>query len=319
MSGRKGVILDGWTTNPGDLSWGALEALCELTVYDRTAPEEAAERIRDADAVFLNKARLTGEAMRGAEKLKYVGILATGYNTIDLSDAHELGITVCNAPGYSTMSVAQQAWALLLELTNRTGLHSDDARSGGWSRHPDYCRALTPLTELDGMTLGIVGTGAIGSAVARMGRAFGMRVLGTRRTPSKGMPEGVEAADLERVLRESDVVSLHCPLTEETRGLIDAERLATMKRGAILVNTSRGPLLDEAAVAAALRSGQLGGLGVDVLSVEPPKEGNVLLEAPNCVVTPHIAWATGAARRRLVDLAAENYGAFLGGKAQNVV
>lgn len=316
---RRLVVLDAWTTNPGDLSWAPLEALGECTFHDRTPPELAPERVRDADAVFLNKARFTAEAMAAAPRLRYIGILATGYNTLDLDEAHRRGITVCNAPGYSTMSVAQQTFALLLEITNRTGLHSGDARAGGWSRHPDYCRPLSPLLELDGLTLGIVGLGAIGTAVARIGLAFGMRVLAVRGRPGRPMPAGIRETTLERLLAESDVVTLHCPLTDATRGIIGPAAIALMKPGAILLNTSRGPLVDEAALADALRAGRIAAAGVDVLSVEPPPPDNPLLSAPNCWISPHIAWATKAARIRLVDMVAANYRAFLDGHPVNVV
>ena len=321
MKKIKLAILDGYATNPGDLSWAELEELAEVTVWDRSAPgREVAERVADADAVMLNKAKLDGAAIRGAVRLRYAGILATGYNTIDLAAAREKGMAVANVPGYSTMSVAQQAWALLLELTNGAGAHAADVRRGGWSANPDYCYWLTPQVELAGLTLGVVGFGAIGRAVAGMGRAFGMRVLANRRTAGteSGM-DGVEMASLDRVLAESDVVSLHCPLTEETAGLIDAERLAKMKRGALLINTARGGLLDEAAVVAALESGQLGGAGLDVVSEEPPPEGLAILKAKNCVVSPHLAWATAAARKRLIHEAAENLRAWMWGERRNRV
>lgn len=314
------VILDAiTTTQPGSLRWAPLEALGDCTFHDRTDPADTADRIREADAVFLNKAKLTAEAIAAAPRLRYIGILATGYNTLDLDAAHRRGILVSNVPGYSTMSVAQQAMALLLEVTNQVGVHSTDAFSGGWSRHPDYCRALTPLLELDGHTMGIIGLGAIGTEVARIAQALGMRVLAVRRRPGRPMPAGVEECPLPRLLAESDVVSLHCPLTDQTRHLINAQTLALMKPSAILLNTSRGPLLDEAAVAAALHNGMLGALAVDVLSVEPPPADHPFLHAPRCIITPHIAWATAAARRRLIDQAADNYRAFLDGTPKNSV
>lgn len=313
------VVLDAWATNPGDLSWAPIEALGECIFHDRTPATLAAERVRDADAVFLNKAPLGAAAIEAAPRLRYVGILATGYNTIDLVAARRRGIVVSNVPGYSTMSVAQQTFALLLEITNRTGLHVDDARAGGWSRHPDYCRALSPLTELAGLVLGIVGLGAIGTAVARIGLAFGMKVLAVRAHPGRPMPPGVEEVPIDRLLAESDVVSLHCPLTDATRGIIGADAIARMKPTAILLNTSRGPLIDEPALAAALRDGRLAAAGLDVLSAEPPSGGNPLLDAPNCWITPHIAWATKAARIRLIDEAAANYRAFLAGHPVHTV
>ncbi len=315
----KAVVLDGYATNPGDLSWGAIEELVDLSVHDRTAPADVAERVRDADVVFLNKAVLDGDSIRGAAKLKYVGVLATGYNTTDLDAAKARGIAVCNVPGYSTMSVAQQAWALLLELTNGAGAHAADVAAGGWTRNPDYCYWLTPQIELAGLTLGIVGYGAIGQAVGRMGVAFGMRVLANRRTMTGDPGPGVEWASLEDVFRQSDVVTLHCPLTAETARIVNAERIGWMKDGALLINTSRGGLVDEEALAAALRSGKLGGAGVDVVSVEPPPAGNVLLSAPRCLASPHLAWATKAARIRLIDEAAANLRAWLAGGSRNRV
>ncbi len=308
------VILDAYATNPGDLSWAAVEAVADCTIHDRTPPADVLARTGDADAVMLNKAVLSAATIEQAPYLKYVGILATGWNTIDLAAARKRGLVVCNVPGYSTDSVAQHAFALLLELTNQVALHSADVRRGGWSRNPDYCYWLAPQIELAGLTLGVVGFGQIGQAVARIGQAFGMRVLAHRRDTSRPPPAGVEYADLDRLFAESDAVSLHCPLVPETAGLVNAARLARMKPTAFLVNTSRGPLVVEAALAAALRAGQLAGAAVDVLSAEPPPPDNPLLAAPNCLVTPHLAWATAAARRRLIAIAAANLRAFLAGR-----
>ena len=308
------VILDAYTTNPGDLTWGPVEALADCTIHDRTAPADVLARVGDADAVMLNKAVLDARTIAQAPNLKYVGILATGYNTIDLAAAKQRGLVVANVPGYSTASVAQHAFALLLELTNQIGAHSADARAGGWARNPDYCYRLGRLTELAGLTLGIVGFGQIGQAAARIGQAFGMRVLANRRDHAQPPPEGVEYADLDRIFTESDVVSLHCPLSPATAGMVDAKRLAQMKSTAFLINTSRGPLVVEQDLADALRAGRLAGAGVDVLSTEPPAPGNPLLSAPRCLVTPHVAWATDAARKRLIDIAAENLRAYLAGK-----
>ena len=263
---------------------------------------------------MLNKAVLDAHTIAHAPHLKYVGILATGWNTIDLAAAKQRGLVVTNVPGYSTASVAQQAFALLLELTNQVALHSGDARSGGWPKNPDYCYRLSPLIELAGLTLGIVGFGQIGQAAARIGQAFGMRVLANRRDHAQPPPEGVEYADLDRIFSESDVVSLHCPLSPATAGLVNAKRLAQMKPTAFLINTSRGPLVVEQDLADALRAGRLAGAGVDVLSTEPPAPGNPLLSAPRCFVTPHVAWATDAARQRLIDIAAENLRAYLNGQ-----
>ena len=308
------VILDAFATNPGDLSWAPIEALADCTIHDRTSPSDVLARTGDADAVMLNKSVLDAHTIAHAPHLKYVGILATGWNTIDLAAAKKRGLVVSNVPGYSTDSVAQHTVALLLELTNQVALHSADARSGGWPRNPDYCYRLTPQIELAGLTLGIIGFGQIGQAVARIGRALGLRILAHRRNPTPPPPEGVEYADLDRLFSESDVVSLHCPLSPATAGLVNAARLAQMKPSAFLINTSRGPLVVEPDLADALRDHRIAGAAVDVLSTEPPAPDNPLLAAPRCFVTPHIAWATDAARRRLIDVAAENLRAFLNGK-----
>ena len=308
------VILDAYTTNPGDLSWAPMEALADCTFHDRTAPSDVLDRIGDAEAVMLNKAILSATTIEKAPCLKYVGILATGWNTVDLAAAKKRGLVVSNVPGYSTNSVAQQAFALLLELTNQVALHSADTRSGGWARSADYCYTLSPQRELSGLVLGIVGFGQIGQAVARIAQAFGMRVLAHRRTLSSPPPEGIEYVDLDRLFTESDVVSLHCPLSPATTGLVNAKRLAQMKPTAFLINTSRGPLVVEQDLAEALRQNRIAGAAVDVLSTEPPAPDNPLLAAPRCFITPHIAWATAAARKRLIDIAANNLRAFLAGQ-----
>lgn len=313
------VILDAETANPGDLSWAPMEALADCTIHARTAPADVAARTGDAEAVMLNKAVLSAATIEQAPNLKYVGILATGWNTVDLEAARRRGLVVTNVPGYSTASVAQQTFALLLELTNQVALHSTDARSGGWARSPDYCYCLSPQIELDGLTLGIIGFGQIGQATARIGRSFGMKILAHRRNLSSPPPEGVEYASLDRLFAESDVISLHCPLTDETRGLINARRLAQMKPGAFLINTARGPLIVEEDLAAALREQQIAGAAVDVLSSEPPSPDNPLLSAPRCMVTPHIAWATRAARQRLIRIAADNFRAYLEGHPEHQV
>lgn len=319
MKRPKLVILDAHTANPGDLSWTPLEALADCVIHDRTPPAEVPERIREADAVLLNKAVLDARSIAAAPRLRYVGILATGCNTIDLAAARERGLVVSNVPGYSTPTVAQHAFALLLELTNQAGLHSADVRHGGWSRSPDYCYWLSPQVELAGRTLGLVGLGQIGRAVARIGQAFGMRLLAHRRDMSGTPPEGVEYAPLDQLFAESDAVSLHCPLTPETQGLVNAERLARMKPTAFLINTSRGPLIVEEDLADALHGHRLAGAAVDVLSTEPPPPDNPLLTAPNCLITPHLAWASAAARRRLIDIAAGNLRAFLEGHPVHAV
>jgi glycerate dehydrogenase len=308
------VILDAYATNPGDLSWAPIEALADCTFHDRTAPTDVLARTGDADAVMLNKAVLSAATIERASNLKYVGILATGWNTVDLDAAKRHSLVVTNVPGYSTDSVAQHTFAFMLELTNQVALHSADARTGGWSQNPDYCYRLSPLIELAGLTLGVVGFGQIGQAVARIGQTFGMRVLAHRRNTATLPPAGVEYVSLDRLFSESDVVSLHCPLSPATAGLVNAARLAQMKPSAFLVNTSRGPLIVERDLADALRANRIAGAAVDVLSTEPPAKDNPLLSAPRCVVTPHIAWATAAARKRLIDIAADNLRAFLAGQ-----
>jgi len=313
------VILDAHATNPGDLSWEPIEALADCTIYPRTPPAEVLARVGDAEAVMLNKGVLSAETIRRAPNLRYVGILATGWNTIDLPAAKERGLTVSNVPGYSTDSVAQHTFALLLELTNQVGLHSVDARSGGWARNPDYCYRLSPQIELAGLTLGIIGFGQIGQAVARIGQAFGMTVLANRRDQTQRLPPGVRYASVEEIFAQSDVVSLHCPLTPETAGLVNAQRLATMKPSAFLLNASRGPLIIEQDLADALAAGRLAGAAVDVLSTEPPAPDNPLLKAPRCIITPHLAWATDAARRRLIQIAADNLRAYLAGHPVHLV
>jgi len=309
------VILDGLTTNPGDVSWEPLERLGSLTVFDRTAPGDVVARAADADAILTNKAIVGREQIAALPQLKYVGVLATGFNIVDVAAARERGIPVCNVPEYSTPNVVQAAWALILELANRVGHHDRTVHEGHWAACHDFCYWHGELVELAGRTLGIVGHGRIGRGVATVGRAFGMRVIHHRRQGG-GDPACV---DLDTLFRESDVVSLHCPLTPETKGLVDARRLAMMKPTAFLVNTARGPLVDEAALAAALNAGQIAGAAVDVLSVEPPPASNPLLTAKNCVITPHVAWATRDARRRLIDVTAANLAAFAVGQPQNVV
>lgn len=309
------VILDGLTTNPGDVSWEPLERLGSLVVFDRTPPHEVAARAADADAVLTNKAILGRDQITALPRLAYVGVLATGSNIVDVAAARERGIPVCNVPEYSTPNVVQAAWALLLELTNRVGHHDRTVHEGRWASSPDFCYWDGELVELAGRTLGIVGYGRIGRGVAEVGRAMGMRILYHRRQVG-GDPACV---DLDTLFRESDVVSLHCPLTPDTQGLVDARRLALMKPTAFLVNTARGPLIDETALAAALNDGLIAGAALDVLSVEPPAASNPLLTARNCVITPHLAWATREARRRLIDVAAANLAAFIAGTPTNVV
>lgn len=310
------VILDGLTANPGDLSWEPLERLAACTVHDRTAAADVVKRAADAEIVLTNKTVVDRAAIETLPRLRYVGVLATGYNVVDVVAARERGVPVCNVPEYSTPNVAQAVFALLLEMTNQVGHHATTVREGRWAACQDFCYWDGELVELAGLTLGIVGYGRIGQAVATIARAFGMRVLFARRAAAGSDPECV---DVDRLFRESDVVSLHCPLTPETKHLVDARRIELMKPTAFLVNTARGPLVDEAALAAALAAGRIAGAGLDVLSVEPPPATNPLLTAPRCVITPHIAWATRNARRRLIDVTAGNVAAFLAGTPRNVV
>jgi glycerate dehydrogenase len=313
------VVLDGHTLNPGDLSWQGIEAMGELKVYERTAPEDVEKRAGDAEIVFTNKTPLNRETIRHLTKLKYIGVLATGYNVVNVEAARKRGIVVTNVPGYGTASVAQHAFALLLELTQQVGHHAFTVRKGRWSRTPDFCYWLHPLVELDGLTMGVVGYGKIGQAVARIALGFGMKVVVTDQKLPPTLPAGITAASLEDVLSKSDVISLHCPLTPETEKLVNEASIARMKKGVLLLNTSRGGLVDEAALIAGLESGQIGGAGLDVISVEPPPADHPLLKARNCIVTPHMAWATRAARARLMDIVVDNLRAFLAGEPRNVV
>ena len=313
------TVLDGYGLNPGDLSWEGMASLGELTVFDRTAPEETLERAKDSEILITNKTRLDAGMIARLPKLKYIGVLATGYNVVDTAAAREHGVTVTNIPAYSTMSVAQQVFALILAVTNRVEHYSEENRAGRWSRNADFCYWDTPLTELAGKTMGIVGLGNIGMAVARIALAFGMRVTASTSKMQEELPEGIEKKELREVFAESDIVTLHCPLTAETERMVDAPALSLMKPGAILINTGRGPLIDEGAVAAALKEGRLGAFGADVLSSEPPAEDNPLLSAPNAYITPHIAWATREARERLMEIAVGNLDAFLRGESRNTV
>jgi glycerate dehydrogenase len=313
------VVLDGHTLNPGDLSWDGIAAQGDLKVYDRTVPEDVEKRAGDAEVVFTNKTPLNRETIRHLTKLKYIGVLATGYNVVNVEAAKKRGIVVTNVPGYGTASVAQHAFALLLELTQQVGHHSFTVRKGRWSRTPDFCYWLHPLIELDGLTMGVVGYGKIGQAVARIAQGFGMKVLVTDQKLPTTLPAGITAAKMDEVLSGSDVISLHCPLTPETERLINEASIARMKKGVLLLNTSRGGLVDEAALVAGLESGQIGGAGVDVISVEPPPPDHPLLHARNCIVTPHMAWATRAARARLMAIVVDNLAAFVAGNPKNTV
>ena len=312
------VILDGYASNPGDVRWDELAAFGELTVYERTARDEVVSRIKDAEIVFLNKTPVDASVFEQCKKLRMIGVLATGYNIVDIAAAKAHGVTVCNVPGYSTGAVAQMTFALLLEMTQHVGEHSQAVHAGQWQSCPDFCFWNAPLTELAGKTLGIVGYGAIGQAVGRIAQAFGMQLLVTARH-EKPVPEGAAFVTLEELLTRADVVTLHCPQTAENLHMIDAAALAKLKEGALLLNTARGGLIDEQAVADALKSGKLAGYGADVVSKEPIAADNPLLTAPNCYLTPHIAWAPKETRLRLHHIAAENLRAFLNGTPQNVV
>lgn len=313
------VILDGFTANPGDLSWKGLEELGMLTVYDRTRPEETVARAAEADIVLTNKVIINREMMAQLPQLKYIGVLATGYNVVDIEAAHERGIIVTNVPAYSTESVAQMVFAHLLTVTNRTEHYALQNRQGRWTKNPDFCYWDFPHLELAGKTFGIVGLGNIGRRVAEIALAFGMQVKALTSKSADTLPAGIEKADLEVLLATSDVISLHCPLTDTTRHLINRDTLSKMRPSAILINTGRGPLVDDQAVASALAKGQLAAFCADVLTEEPPKADNPLLNQPNAFITPHIAWATEEARSRLLQVAISNVQAFLNAQPKNVV
>lgn len=319
-SGRpKIVVLDGFTLNPGDLSWDSLKNLGDCEIHDRTSPGDVVPRSSGAPIILTNKTPVTADHIERLASLQYIGVLATGFNIVDVTAARRRGVPVTNVPAYGTQSVAQMTMALLLELTQHVGHHSDSVRQGDWSRSLDFCYWHFPLVELDHLTMGILGYGRIGRAVGELARAFGMRVIcHNRRIPDDPWP-GVEFVSLDDLFAQSDVLSLHCPLTPETKHVINADRLEKMKRTAFLINTSRGPLIDEPALANALNQEKIAGAGLDVLSVEPPPVDHPLFRAKNCLITPHIAWATRAARSRLMNTAVENVRAFLGGQPQNVV
>jgi glycerate dehydrogenase len=314
------VVLDGYCMNPGDLSWDALREFGEVVVYDRTPAADVVGRAQGADAVLMNKTPLPAATLARLPQLKFIGVLATGYNVVDIEAARGQGITVTNVPTYGTASVAQFVFALLLELCHNVKLHADAVRAGEWSRNADWSFWKSPLVELEGKTMGVVGFGRIGRAVGRIADAMGMRVIAN--DTYQGDPPayaGFRWTALDELLRESDVVSLHSPLLPETQGMIHAGTLALMKPSAFLINTSRGPLVVDRDLAGALNAGQLAGAGLDVLSVEPPAEANPLLSARNCLVTPHIAWATREARARLMDAVAGNISAWISGNPRNVI
>jgi glycerate dehydrogenase len=311
------VYLDSHTLNPGDLSWQGLTALGPCTTYDRTPPEETVARAAPAEIILTNKTPLPRHVIEHLPRLRFIGVTATGYNIVDVAAARERGIPVCNVPDYASQSVAQMVFAHLLNLTLRVADHGRGVAEGRWSQNPDFCYWDFPLVELAGLTMGIVGFGQIGRTTAKIALAMSMNVLAHEKAPVAN--SDVRFVGLDELFRESDVVTLHCPLTPETQHLVNARRLAMMKRSAYLINTGRGPLVDERALADALRAGQIAGAGLDVLSIEPPPPDHPLLAAPNCFITPHIAWATRAARVRLLDVTVANIRAFLASKPQNVV
>lgn len=313
------VVLDGYTMNPGDLGWDELLSLGECIIYDRTPRELVLERARDAEIILTNKVVLDRSVIESLTRLRYIGVLATGYNVVDLSAAKEKGIIVTNVPDYSTMSVAQLTFALLLELTHNVARHSESVKCGEWTKSADFCYWKTPLIELNGLTMGIIGYGKIGRAVAKIAQSFGMKVVAYSPGLKRAEEKDVEFAELDDVFKTADVVSLHCPLTPKTEKIVNKSTLDLMKPSAFLLNTARGGLVDEQALASALNSNKIAGAAVDVLSTEPPSADNPLLSAKNIIITPHIGWATKSARQRLMKIVVENIRAFLSGNPKNVV
>lgn len=314
------VVLDGYAANPGDLSWDDLKSLGECVIYDRTSSDEVLKRAKNAEILLTNKTVLDRAHMGALPTLKYIGVLATGYNVVDVEAARERGIVVTNIPAYSTDSVAQLVFAHILNIAQQVQHHAEEVRRGKWVQSPDFCFWDTPLLELCGKKLGVVGLGHTGYQTARIALGFSMQVMAYTSKPQTQLPSDIQKADsLEQLFSECDIISLHCPLTEATRFLVNAERLALMKPSAILINTARGPLVDEHALADALNQGRIYAAGVDVLSTEPPSDDNPLLTARNCYITPHIAWASTAARQRLMQIMVSNLRSWLAGKVVNSV
>ena len=313
------IVLDGYGLNPGDLNWEGFESLGELTVYDRTLPSELMQRAAGAEVLITNKTLITAENMADLPELKYIGVLATGYNVVDIDAAKDRGIVVTNIPAYSTASVAQMVFAHILNITQRVGYYADENKQGRWTKNADFCYWDTQLVELQGKKMGIVGFGNIGQATARIAQAFGMEVCVYSSKPQFVLPSGIKKMDLDELFMECDVISLHCPLTPDTKEMVNTERLSKMKKNAILINTGRGPLINEQDLADALNEGRIAAAGLDVLSVEPSVEGNPLLTARNCFITPHIAWATLEARTRLMEIAVQNLKSYLNGQIINNV
>ncbi len=314
------VVLDGYTLNPGDLDWNGLEALGELTVYDRTAPEDVIARIGDAELIYTNKTVISREILDACPSVKFIGVLATGYNVVDTEAAKEKGIPVCNVPTYGTTAVAQYTFALLLEICHHVWAHSEAVKAGAWASCPDFCFWNYPLFELAGKTLGIIGYGRIGQTVGSIAQAFGMKVLAVDGHVRPELEnENMKYVELDELFKEADVISLHCPLFPSTQGIINKENIAKMKDGVIILNDSRGPLIVEQDLFDALESGKVAYAASDVVSTEPIKDDNVLLKAKNMIITPHIAWAPKEARKRLMDVAVADLEAFLAGEPINVV
>jgi glycerate dehydrogenase len=313
------IVLDGYTENPGDISWSPLEKLGDVTVYDRTCPEETVDRCAGAEAVLTNKVIMSEDVINHLPSLKYIGVLATGYNVVDIEAAHKRGIVVTNIPAYSTQSVAQMVFAHILNAAMQVNHYAEENRMGRWSRSEDFCWMDTPVMELCGKTLGIVGLGNIGSTVASIAHAFGMKVIAQTSKAQEQLPIYINKVTDEILFQSSDIITLHCPLTDNTREMICAESIGKMKKGVIVVNTGRGPLVNEQDMAAALQEGRVGAFCADVLSVEPPSSDNPLFSCPNAFITPHIAWASHEARARLIHIAAQNLRAFISGQPQNTV
>ncbi len=314
------VVLDGFTLNPGDLSWDNLYSLGDVVIYDRTTQDEILERSQDAEILLTNKTPLRADVITQLKSLKYIGVLATGYNVVDIEAAKKQGIAVTNIPAYGTDSVVQMTFALILELTQHVQAHSDSVFAGEWAESKDFCYWNFPLIELAGKTIGIIGFGTIGQKVADVATAFGMNVLGNSRNPTEqSHRKNFQWASIPEILEKSDIISIHCPLTKETEGLFNTSNLLKMKSSAFLINTSRGPIVVDADLAEALNKGIIAGAAIDVLSVEPPSKDNPLFSAKNCIITPHIAWATKEARERLLNMAIENIQYFYKGTPKNIV
>lgn len=313
------VNLDAHTTNPGDLSWEPFKKYGEVTIYERTEQNQIIERAKDADILFINKCIITADILEKLPKLKYIGLQSTGYNVIDCDAAKKRGIVISNIPAYSTAAVAQLTFSFILQFTNKVSLHSDAVHNGEWCECPDFCFWKAPLSELDGKTLGIIGYGSIGQRVSNIAKAFGMKVLVNTPHPNPDKFKDVNFVDFDTLCKESDFITCHCPLTSKTEGIINKDAISKMKSSTVIINTSRGPVVNETDLAEALNSERIAGAGVDVLSVEPPRNDNPLLSAKNCIITPHIAWAAFETRERLLKILEENLKAFIEGHPQNVV